>query len=253
MAATAALVLLISTPRFTGAAGAAAPMAPAVRITMDECHDPIDQEFVCFGDCGGPIHPGPNAGMLQFKRHPGSCLEGDPATGVMTTAACNTTSAGQRFLPSKGLFVNGHAHGNATCITASNRSCTVYNASDPKTLSVVCEVGAPITLLPCVSDWGGTPGRLDPLQIWTKGGAYHQEESIVLVHTWHLGKHPSKHGATPNSTSCLTLKPAEVSLKPARAGATAAAARRAPSARRPRTTTPPASASSRGKRARAPV
>ena len=240
MAATAALVLLISTPRFTGAAGAAAPMAPAVRITMDECHDPIDQELVCFGDCGGPIHPGPNAGMLQFKRHPGSCLEGDPATGVMTTAACNTTSAGQRFLPSKGLFVNGHAHGNATCITASNRSCTVYNASDPKTLSVVCEVGAPITLLPCVSDWGGTPGRLDPLQIWTKGGAYHQEESIVLVHTWHLGKHPSKHGATPNSTSCLTLKPAEV-------------LRGAPSARRPRTTTPPASASPREKRARAPM
>ena len=190
------------------AARTAADALVAPRITLEECHDPADQELDCPGDCGGPVHPGPNAGILQFKQHPGSCLQGDPATGILTTAACSNTSTNQRFFPSHGYFVHGHAHGNATCITASNKSCTVYGTGkDP---NVTCEAGTPITLLPCVTDYGGVKGAIDPLQDWTHGGAYHREQSIVLVGTWHLGKHPSKHSGTPNTTSCLTLAPTVV-------------------------------------------
>ena len=189
-----------------------APAPPVVpgTLVMEQCHDPVDQELDCFGTCGGPVHPGPDAGMLQFKRHPGSCLQGDPVTGVLTTTACNTTREGQRFDPSNGLIVVGHAHGNHACITASNRSCTIYSETN-----VTCEPGAPISLAPCVSDWRGLPGKLDPLQMWTHGGAYHYEQQIVLVATCGKGgpTFPStsaiqcKKGPGPNTTSCLTLTP----------------------------------------------
>ena len=168
---------------------------------MQPCTDPTDQVTVCFGDCGGPRHPGPNQGMLQFLHHPGQCLQGNPADGTMTTAACNNLSAGQRFFSAGGALVNG-AHENKMCVTASNTSCTAANSS-----SVTCSPGAPITLEKCVSSWPGSPipNTPDPFQVWDAHAPHGESGALVLKATWIAANHP-KHGpGTVNSTSCLSV------------------------------------------------
>ena len=144
-----------------------APPAAAGDLAMATCTNEADQDLTCFGKCGGPRSP--SYGMLEFKNHAGSCLNGGLDDKLMHTMPCNLSVREQRFaqLGANAPMVGGYMlamnpeHENKVtyCVTAN---CTVVNAT-----LVACEAGARVALAPCVFSWAGTPlpNVPDPRQV----------------------------------------------------------------------------------------
>ena len=192
-----------------------APPATAGDLAMSQCTNETDQDLTCYqGPCGGPRSP--SYGMLEFKHHPGSCLNGNLDDKLMHTMPCNLSVHVQRFAqlganaPGIGgymLAMNPEHENKVTyCITAN---CTVVNAT-----SVLCHQGARVGLAPCVFSWPGTtlPNVPDPRQVWTPGasaggtsGPGTDNGAWKLAFTWDWSAHPKHKPAKKNTTSCLTM------------------------------------------------